>query len=348
MGLFWSMELDPSVENRTPFARSGIGPSTVTIQAEAAGRQIDEATIERIFIAPDIQVTHLRKDGLVGEYFRPEEPGPFPGVLVVSGSGGGLRGAEEVAALLAAHGFAALALAYFNYEDLPPYLINIPLEYFERGLDWLVSQEQVDGERLAVVGRSRGGELALLLGSTFPQLKAVVGFVPSGIVHGGIGEGAEGQSAWTYRAEPVPFLRDQVTPQQDAEIFGTEPTVLTPRFELNLEDGRAVKAAEIAVERINGPVLLLSGKDDRLWPSTRLADIAYERLAEHNHQHTYVHLRYEGAGHSITIPNWPTTVTTSFHPIRQQVFDLGGDPQAQANANADSWPKVVTFLRESL
>ena len=55
-------------------------------------------------------------------------PGPFPGVIDMFGTAGGLT--EFRAALLASRGFAALALAYFAYEDLPA-KFEFNLEYFE-------------------------------------------------------------------------------------------------------------------------------------------------------------------------------------------------------------------------
>src|SRR5688572_28820449 len=44
--------------------------------------------------------------------------GPFPGVIDMFGTAGGLT--VYRAALLASRGFAALALAFFNFDDLPP------------------------------------------------------------------------------------------------------------------------------------------------------------------------------------------------------------------------------------
>lgn len=348
LGLYWSMELLAGQGEPTPFAFPGLGPLSTTLTVEAEGEALAETTIERRLLADGVRQRTLDEDGLKGEFFVPAGDGPFPTVLCVSGSGGGIRGAVETAALLASHGYATLALAYFNYEGRPPYLIEIPLEYFETALAWLAEQSEVDAERLGVLGRSRGGELALLLGATFPELCAVVAYVPSGVVHGGIGEDSAGRSAWTWRGRPVPFLCDHVTAEQDATIFGNEPITLTPRFELNLEDRSAVNDALIAVESINGPVLLLSGEADMLWPSTRLANIAEERLTEFNHPYPVRHLRYANVGHSITLPGLPTTVTTIRHPIRKQVFELGGEPQAQAAANADSWRNVLAFLAESL
>ena len=57
--------------------------------------------------------------------FRPQDQSSIPGIIVLSGSGGGLN--EQTAALFASHGIAALALAYFHHEDLPEDLENIPL-----------------------------------------------------------------------------------------------------------------------------------------------------------------------------------------------------------------------------
>ena len=58
--------------------------------------------------------------------------GPFPGMIDIFGGAGGII--ELRAALLASHGFAALALPYFNYDDLPKMKdlgFSLDLEYFE-------------------------------------------------------------------------------------------------------------------------------------------------------------------------------------------------------------------------
>ena len=55
--------------------------------------------------------------------------GPYPGVLDLFGTAGGLF--EYRAALLASRGIASFALAYFDYEDLPKTMDAIDLNYFE-------------------------------------------------------------------------------------------------------------------------------------------------------------------------------------------------------------------------
>ena len=67
-----------------------------------------------------------------------------------------------------------MGIAYFGIDSLPATLGEIPLEYFERALAWLVRQPEVQPGRLAVLGISRGSEMALQLGATFPAIRAVV------------------------------------------------------------------------------------------------------------------------------------------------------------------------------
>src|SRR4029450_6663209 len=85
--------------------------------------------------------------------------------------------------------------------------------------------------------------------------------------------GGPGARPWTHRGEPVPYLFPPGAAERRALAMQQEPVVLTPWFLGNLADRAAVERATIPVERINGPVLLLSGEDDQLWPLPVLADI---------------------------------------------------------------------------
>lgn len=67
--------------------------------------------------------------------------GPFPGIIDLFGGIGGLI--EFRASLLAARGFAVLALAYIAYEDLPKYLMEVDLEYFEEAANLLLAHPKV-------------------------------------------------------------------------------------------------------------------------------------------------------------------------------------------------------------
>ena len=137
------------------------------------------------------------------------------------------------------------------------------------------------------MGVSRGGELALLLGATFPILRAVVAYSPSHVVWPEIAVGfRRRRSAWSHQGGPLPFV-DMPLPKT--------PAIAARVFDANPE-------AVIAVERINGAVLAVSGTDDTLWPSSLMADHVMKRLADHRHPFPFEHLKYVGAGHAITRP----------------------------------------------
>jgi dienelactone hydrolase len=349
MGLIWSMALAPGEPNQGPFFRKEPTPLPIEFVAEINGTPVARTTAERKYVADGVERVVVRDAGLVGTLFVPSGAGPHPVVITLSGSGGGLS--EAGAALYASHGYAGFALAYFNYEDLPQDLVEIPLEYFETAIRWVQHQPRLDGDRIAVSGTSRGGELVLLLGATFPAVKAVIAYVPSGIVHGGIARsGVRGASAaWTYRGEAVPYIQprpEKLSPEPPPTPAG-QPIPLTLRFLRFLEDEDAAALAEIPVERINGPVLLISGKEDAMWPSERLAEIARRRLEAHHFPHPYRHLAYAGAGHLIGTPYLPTTVLASRHPLTGELFAYGGTPKGYAAARADSWREVLNMVDET-
>ena len=301
-------------------------------------------------MADGVERIPVREDGLVGTLFVPPGAGPHPVVITLSGSGGGLS--EGGAALYASHGYAGFALAYFNYADLPQDLIEIPLEYFETAIGWLQRQPRLDGDRIAVSGTSRGGELVLLLGATFPAVKAVIAYVPSGIVHGGISRsGVRGASpAWTFRGEAIPYMQprpEKLSAEPPPPPKG-EPIPLTPRFLRGLEDAGGCSAGgDSRRTHQRAGAADLRARTTRCGHQTRLAEIARRRLEEHQFAHPYRHLAYAGAGHMIGTPYLPTTVLASRHPLTGEIFAYGGTPKAYAAAREDSWREILKMLGET-
>jgi dienelactone hydrolase len=120
---------------------------------------------------------------------------------------------------------------------------------------------------------------------------------------------------------------------------------LVPGYLAAMKDAPSVERATIPVERIRGPVLLVTGKDDRLAPRFELAEIARRRLEQHRHPRPYEHLCYENAGHTVAPPYVPATEDTFVHPVSKEVMALGGTTEGRAHANEDWWPKALAFLR---
>lgn len=288
-------------------------------------------------------------DGLVAELITPRERGVERGaVVVLGGSGGGIPGAD--AASFAGEGFAALAVAYFGVAPLPPQLAEVPVETVKTALDWLIAHRGGRGDRVALTGRSKGGELALLAAATYPgKVNAVIGYVPSPVVWQGLAFDPLGRprrtSSWTIGGEPVhwlPFGRPR--PAEMASMMGRltgRPATLRPFYERALDDREAVDQAMIPLENIDGPVLLISGSGDQVWPSTLLCDLATRRLADSGRRYSCEHLRYEGAGHMIG--PWGA----SSHAAANRWLRFGGSEHANASATADAWPRVLNVLAAS-
>ena len=348
MGLVWSM----TREDRPPSGMPGplLGPATLRVTAQSA-RGTAETSATRARMPAHVERFRLEAPGVVGVIFHPESGGPHPGVLLLGGSEGGLH--EIDAALLAGHGFAVMALAYFGIAGVPQSLVELPLESFGAAIDLMLAQPEVRGDRVGVLGGSRGGEAALLVGATFPRVGAVVSTVGSGLVTAGIPRLPHlldilrsDLPSWTWRGRPLPFLRYALDPDLLDAVASGAPVELARAFRPELASRHDVAAAAIEAERVRGPVLLLSADDDRSWPSAHLSEIAAQRLMRGPHPFPFQHIRYPAAGHAIAPP--PYGPTDLFAPGPGVRFAMGGTVPATSAARADAWLRTIEWFAQHL
>jgi dienelactone hydrolase len=323
----------------------------IRFRAEVDGKTVATGTLKLnlgTIEDPKVIFKDVKERGLHGVLFLPPGQGPFPGVLLFGGSEGKMSQTMK-AAVLAKHGFACLTVAYFDKKGvpgLPQQLVDIPLEYFETAISYLKEHKQVRGDRIAVMGGSRGGEAALLLGSMFPDLKAVVAYAPSHVVWGGWPIADEDRKnktnrpAWTYKGKPVSYVSRTLSVEEEKRLTENDPFDRRPLFVEYLKDKKMVNDATIQVEKINGPILMITGTDDKLWPAVDMANSVMKRVEVRNHPYfkQSQHLTYEGCGHAIALP------------LRQAKVlpDQGGSVEGNSFAAWDSWPKVVRFLGDRL
>jgi dienelactone hydrolase len=345
MGLIWSMRpLDEPTFDGPVDVRQ---PTDLELRASAAGSEPVTAHVRRRRIPDGLVRTEVRGGGLVGVLYRPAAGSRLTAVIMLAGAEAGIH--EDDAALLAAHGYAVLALALAGVPGRPPTLQDIPLEYAGLAIDHLRALPFVHPDRLAVVGGSKGGEAALLIGATYPAVTGVVSIVGSGLMIAGISQDVMTGSFldimrtpvanWTLGGEPLPYVPTVVTPELEKLVAEGVPVPLRLAFEPGLSPDVVAKAT-IPVERINGPVLLLTGEQDGSGGPV-FHQVAADRLAAHGRPHE--HVVYPGAGHQIAAPPYaPTTVTIL--PIAGVTFDYGGEPAATAHARADAWRRTVAFL----
>ena len=350
MGLLWSQHPAGGTSQEL-FADDVMQPLWTALTAETADGARAEAELLQRFAAPGVTRREIREDGLVGTLFTPAGPGLHPGVVVLNGSGGGIN--EPRGALYASHGYQAFTLGYFKAPGLSPFITETPLEYLETGLRWAHRELQPKDGFVAVSGQSRGGELALLLGATFPDLvSAVIAYVPGAMVHGAQGAGDPARGGWqgvtwTRGGMPLPHLwQDNAAVHWHPWAGDAPPSRHHSVFFEGLKDRALAERARIPVERIAGPVLLVSGRDDRAWPSSLYSRMVVSTLSRHGHRHLVRHLDFDDGGHAINLPFVPTTQLSREHPVSKVPYTSGGTPSGNARADDGSWHGVLAFPAE--
>lgn len=197
-----------------------------------------------------------------GLLYIPVGTGPFPAVIVLHGSEGGMEGSGPLGERLARAGYVAYVLCYFKCEGTPPSLTGIEIERVSNAVDYLKTRADVRANDVAVVGTSRGAEYALVAGALDPDIHAVVSIMGSSVVVGSlsVNEADYRKPAWVIGGKRVPFVT-------------------------------------IPVENINGPVLLLHAENDTTWPVTR----SYEMAARlESFQRPYALTVFPSRGHSLS------------------------------------------------
>jgi uncharacterized protein (DUF2141 family)/pimeloyl-ACP methyl ester carboxylesterase len=239
--------------------------------------------------------TDIRNDGLYAELYTPKSAaGRVPAVILIDGSTPGLDGVSVLAAAYAREGVAALALAYYGETGLPSAMANIRLEYFDTALATLKAHSGIDPGKIGVLGVSRGSEPAFLLAARHPDIRAIVAVGPSAVVWQGYDPAAPEATvpAWTRDGQPLAFL------MADASLFDPNGPQ-APMFISALNKLSARTDVLLPVDRISGPLLLMSGKDDRIWPSASMAQSIEARLLTSGFAHDVETIVYAGSGHSV-------------------------------------------------
>ncbi len=289
-------------------------------------------------IAPKVSAEPIPADDLYGMVCRPETTEQRPGIILLYGSSGDPP--STPAEILATHGYPTLVLQYFNsdVDGLPDRLRRVPLEYFDRAVEWFTGTEGVHPERIGLFGGSKGVEPALHTAAHHDGPATVVGYSGSGMY-----SPMYGRASWTRGGEPVApmdvtmevwnAVRDEFsridTPSESEAIRSVPENIR------EATSPEAVETVTIPVEQIDGSVLLLSGDDDWTWPSVALSSFAIDRFAQADHDHEYGLAAYPGAGHIFTYPyrNYDGQATS---------IAYGGDPGPTARAAAAAWPRMLT------
>ena len=262
------------------------------------------------------------------------------GAIELSGSTGGLW--ESKASLLASHGFAALALAYLSYDNLPEHPSSMNMEYFEEAANWLSNHPKVLPHGIGVHANCYGSWVALLMASLgMYAVKAVVAISP------------------VINAFPIPFRYkgkvSEILPFENNQKISTKEGCIW-RYAIPAINEVSTPVSKYSpitpVENISCPVLLVFGTGDLNVNTDFATELIFKRLKDEGKEHLCFILRYPEAGHLIEPPYTPHCYS-SFAGITAKwsgdsYLVWGGEMNAHAKAQEDAWPTILSFLRRNL
>src|SRR5690625_853590 len=241
------------------------------------------------------------------------------GVLVLTGSSG--RVDTQRAALLARHGAVALPLQWFGGERQQPGCWEVPIETFIHALDVLA----VEVDRLTILGVSFGAEAAVVTAVIDQRVSSVAAFAPTSVVWAGYDPDRDRQAShWTLNNEPLPYL--PIIASRSSSDDGSPPSYLTTyEHSMSVASGSEHARATIAVEKIPD-VLVVTGGDDQVWPSSTFARQIIDRWRQHGWSTRHHHLAE--AGHRTLLPGEQP-------PSTGKAMSRGGPPAADAPTGLD-------------
>ena len=193
-------------------------------------------------------------------------------------------------------GYAVLAVGYFKMPGLPEELDRISLDSIYEKVIETQQLPFINSQCVAVMGGSKGAELALLLASLYSDINGAVALAGSHVSFASpsLRTGAS-TASFQHNGRDIPFVQ---IPN------GAIPSMLAGDFreayKIALkEGGNDTVNAVIRAEDIKGPVLLISGENDHIWPSAEMSEKVINRLEENKFSYPYEHIIAPGGDHFV-------------------------------------------------
>lgn len=291
-----------------------------------------------------IRPKQINEHEFQANYFAKNDVENKPAIILIGGGQWGDYWAQE----LAKKGMVGLSSPYIGKEGLPKLPEEIELEHFENAIDWMGTQPQVDPTKIVVMGASRNAELALVIASIFPKkIGGVIAYAPSSVSWSNTVlpyNSDEVKASWKYKGKDIPYL-----PMEKLAGNNSDKIETISYWENGLSKTDLVNEAIIKVELINGPIILFSGIDDKIWPSAQMADMIEARLKNNNFKYSIQNIKYENAGHFIsTNPGDKSSYRsgTMYIDGKEYQHEYGGTDDGNYKAKQDARKELMKFLEK--
>jgi predicted esterase len=221
-----------------------------------------------------------------------------PLVILLGGSDGGNTLAnphwQPIFDRLNEAGMSVASLGYFGTDNTPSSAAELSLEKIEKRISLLANSDRINNSCVAVFGFSKGAELALLLGSHFDSINHVVAVMPSHVTWNAV-KTVTDKSSWTLKDQPLAYINAPLFSWQMQK--GNVTGEFMPAFEQALAKATEldIEQARIPIDKNKGPVLLVSAKQDEIWPSYDMANEVMKYLEKQEFEYVYEHIALEGS-----------------------------------------------------
>ena len=172
---------------------------------------------------------------------------------------------------------------------------NYPLERVGKAINWLKNN---GNGKIGIVGASTTATLALTAASYFHDITLTIAMTPSDFIWQGFEQGkkdgcgewpVEGESLFTYRGKPLPYMpfcykHPKYWQVMREEAKRTDNMTASRKVFDDSEAAHPITEDEfIKIENIKGKLLMIGAEDDCLWNAAKYIKRAERRLAEKPH-----------------------------------------------------------------
>ncbi|KAB7494653.1 hypothetical protein Anas_04983 [Armadillidium nasatum] len=287
---------------------------------------LDSAIHERIYLAEGTKRIVVKEGKIRGNLFIPGGEGPFPAIVDLFGASGSLM--DFRAAQFAARGIAALALAYYDYDDIPVDIPELDIEYFHDAVKYLLKQDKIKKPHVGVIGLSKGCDLAFSIATFIPEVKAAICINGSSL----------------NSLKPLK-LKDRTIPIVEVDMSKVKQIKPGMISCVNVRiDPAAFTECQIPIEKADAHFLMISSNDDHMAKTGDEHDRIASILKNHG-KDNYEIVKYEGAGHLLESPYAPFA-WASFHRVFKVTIVWGGNAYQHTQAAEDAWKRSIEFIRK--
>lgn len=307
------------------------------ISADEASVYSDPANLVLYDTDQENMTVETIEDGNVNGFHLVPDDIKADGVIVTFGGSDGSSN-YELAVKLANEGYEVYSLFFFGIGDLPAYIQEVPIDFFEDVLVYIEDNSQSDGP-LTVLGASKGAELTLNLATVYDEIDHIILYAPSAYNFFSLDQQNSDDSSWAYEGEALPYLssRDgnimETIKMIGGFIFYT-PVSYRPVYNEIMAgtDEERLEAARINAEVFEGEGIMFAGGDDLMWDSVRMGEIIHEHAGQ------ITMYEYPEAGHLFTLGRYSGDSAG--------LIAMGGDEEANQNALEESNVILLDTLAE--